>query len=177
MGNDGMIGRQMRPLSAPVGKFALRDSARAERSRAARAHAAAPQPTLTREERLAIWAAALERCGELAQIRRLDAGSDAQRLRRDGSAASVALQDPTLRAAGLRGDTVGETMEFFGLSLAEAHRILCECGAVRVQTGASAAATVRRIARGRRVDRASLQLAAGIVAGLGLLLGVRLVAG
>jgi hypothetical protein len=43
-----------------------------------------------------------------------------------------------------------------------------------VQTGPRAAATVRRLARRARLERARARLCAAVVAGLGVLLGLRL---
>lgn len=138
-----------------------------------------PKPTplpLTREERLAAWAALLERSGELAQIRELDSAVRRARgvLRKDGSAASVAFADPSLRAAGLSSDSFDAVCAFFGLRPNECHRVLCECGAARALPGPRAAATVRRLARRPRIERACLRLCAGLIAALGALLGLRL---
>jgi hypothetical protein len=141
----------------------------------------APVRTLprSREERLAAWAALLERRLTLSEIRELDstprAACDA--LRKDGSAASLAFADPTLRAAGLSGDSVGAVREFFQLSLNECHRVLCQCGNARVLNGPNAASTVRWLARRRRVERAELRLCTAVLAGLGGLLGLRLLVG
>ena len=139
---------------------------------------AAPSNPLpqTREERLEAWAILLERAGELAEIRKLDTADRKARgaLRKDGSAASVAFADPSLRAAGLSGDTIEAVAAFFGLRPNECHRVLCQCGAARTFPGPRAAATVRRLACRPRVERARLQLCAGLVAALGALLGLRL---
>ena len=151
-----------------------RASTAAERTRPASAKpTAAP---LTREERLAAWAALLERAGELAEMRELDRVARAERgaLRKDGSAASVAFADPALRAAGLDGDTFAAACAFFGLAPNQCHRVLCGCGAARAHDGPAAAATVRRLADGPRRERARVQLCAGLVAALGALLGLRL---
>jgi hypothetical protein len=139
----------------------------------------AETPPQGREERLAAWATLLERRATLSEIRALDfappAACDA--LRKDGSAASVAFADPTLRAAGLRGDSVSAVREFFQLNLNECHRVLCQCGTARVFAGPDAAATVRRLARRRRIDRAETRLCVAVLAGLGGLLGLRLLVG
>jgi hypothetical protein len=86
----------------------------------------------------------------------------------------VAFADPALRAAGLGGDSVGAVCEFFQLDLDECHRVLCQCGAARILAGPTAAATVRRLAHRRRLERAWLGLCAALLAGLGGLLGLRL---
>lgn len=144
-----------------------------------RSPAAPPKPSslpLTREERLAAWAILLDGAGELAQIRELDSADRKARgaLRKRGSAASVAFADPSLRAAGLSGDSFEAVCAFFGLRPNECHRVLCQCGAARALYGPRAAATVRRLARRPRIERARLQLCAGLLAALGAMLGLRL---
>lgn len=72
-------------------------------------------------------------------------------LRQDGSPLTIARQDPLFRQEGLSGDTVGEGMTFFRLSLREAHALLCDCGYGGVmRMGASlnslVAARARRLA-------------------------------
>lgn len=154
-----------------------RASMATDRSRTAPAGAATL--ALTREERLAAWAVLLDRAGPLAQIRQLDSAPRKQQgsLRKDGSAASVAFADPALRAAGLSDDTFEAACAFFGLAPNECHRVLCACGAVRALDGSAAAATVRRLALAPRRERARLELCAGVVGGLGVLLGLRLLIG
>ncbi|RTL84083.1 MAG: hypothetical protein EKK29_14510 [Hyphomicrobiales bacterium] len=49
-------------------------------------------------------------------------------LRLDRSPLAVAYRDEQFRREGLRGDSVGEGMAFFNLSLREAHALLCDCG-------------------------------------------------
>lgn len=72
-------------------------------------------------------------------------------LRHDGSPLTLALQDPLFRQEGLTGDSVGEGITFFRISLREAHALLCDCGYGGVmRMGASlnnlAAARARRLA-------------------------------
>ena len=131
---------------------------------------------LTRDERLAAWAALLDRCPHVAEVRELDSARRKQMgpLRREGSAASIAFADPSLRAAGLAGDSVDAACAFFGLTADECHRVLCQCGAAAVLPGPAAAATVRRLARRRRLERMRLRFCAGLLAALGALLGLRL---
>lgn len=131
---------------------------------------------LTREERLAAWAALLERCARLAEVRELDSArrKEMGALRREGSAASIAFADPSLRAAGLGGDSVEAACAFFGLTVDECHRVLCQCGAAAALPGSRAAATVRRLARRRRLERMRFRFCAALFAALGALLGLRL---
>jgi hypothetical protein len=118
-----------------------------------RAHAevAWAHPPMTREERLLRWAKLLARHGSrpLEALRWVEfyAEPERRRLRRDGSPISVAFSDPTLRNAGLAGDTLGDAQTFFGLSDDEAHRLLCDCHYQGRMTGRSTAHGVRTVAR------------------------------
>lgn len=49
-------------------------------------------------------------------------------LRLERSPLSLAWQDAQFRRDGLRGDSVGEGMAYFNLSMREAHGLLCDCG-------------------------------------------------
>ncbi|PPD44821.1 MAG: hypothetical protein CTY15_05980 [Methylocystis sp.] len=49
-------------------------------------------------------------------------------LRQAGSPLSIAFQDDALRREGLADDSVGAAVDFFGLSMREAHALLCDCG-------------------------------------------------
>ncbi len=75
-------------------------------------------------------------------------------LRHEGSPLTIALRDPLFRQEGLTGDSVGEGMTFFRLSMREAHALLCDCGYGGVmRMGASlnslVAARARRLAAKR----------------------------
>ncbi len=48
-------------------------------------------------------------------------------LRLDRSPLALAYRDEQFRREGLKGDSVGEGMAFFNLSLREAHVLLCDC--------------------------------------------------
>lgn len=48
-------------------------------------------------------------------------------LRQEGSPLAIALKDSIFRIEGLSGDTVGDGVSFFKLSLSEAHALLCDC--------------------------------------------------
>jgi hypothetical protein len=73
-------------------------------------------------------------------------------MRADGSPLTVAYNDPVLRAAGLRDDTLGEAMRFFDLSEHEAHDVVCYCVHGRTVEGRAAARAVRAIAAGCAVN-------------------------
>ncbi|WP_363349579.1 hypothetical protein [Methylocystis echinoides] len=49
-------------------------------------------------------------------------------LRMEHSPLAVAYHDAQFRREGLTGDSVGEGMAFFNLSMREAHALLCDCG-------------------------------------------------
>ncbi len=48
-------------------------------------------------------------------------------LRQDGSPLTIAYDDPHFRREGLAGDSVGEGMAFFHLSMRQVHALFCEC--------------------------------------------------
>jgi hypothetical protein len=49
-------------------------------------------------------------------------------LRQDASPLTVAFKDSQFRSQGLTGDSIGDAMRFFHLSMTEAHQLLCYCG-------------------------------------------------
>jgi hypothetical protein len=106
--------------------------------------------TLTRRQRLRRWADVVAREGSrpLAPLRWVEfyAADERCRLRRDDSPLALAYADPTLRAAGLAGDTLGEAQRFFELSDDQAHRLLCDCHFVGTMSGSTAAYRIRALA-------------------------------
>ena len=87
-------------------------------------------PSLSRRGRLERWAEALARQrAQLCAIQDVEYGPRRERdaRRADHSPLTVAYEDPVLRAAGLRGDTIGDAAEFFGLSHAQLHHLVCYC--------------------------------------------------
>jgi hypothetical protein len=103
---------------------------------------------MSRRERLERWAEMLERQpSPLRSIESVEFGSRcvSDSKRADGSPLSVAFQDPTLRAAGLRGDTLGDALEFFGISRGDVHHIICNCHHGRTISPAVAASRVRAV--------------------------------
>jgi hypothetical protein len=110
--------------------------------------------TMSREDCLERWAKVLERRGGLIQA--LPATEfvpwrERRQMRADGSALSVALTDPVLRAAGLSGDRYEDGVAFFGLREEEAHLILCSCYAGETSSAMEVAARVRLTATAPRV--------------------------
>lgn len=108
------------------------------------------RPPMTRQQRLKRWADVLKREGArpLEALRWVEFYAEPERrqLRRDRSPIAFAFADPTLRAEGLTGDTLGEAQLFFGLSDDEAHRLLCDCHFQGRMTGRSAARRIRALA-------------------------------
>ena len=67
--------------------------------------------------------------------------------RADNSPLTVAFEDPILRVEGLRGDRVGDAVEFFDLSHDEVHRLVCYCHHGLTVSPGTVAARVRMMAR------------------------------
>jgi hypothetical protein len=110
-----------------------------------------PGMGMSRRERLERWAELLERqpSRRLSTIEGTEFGSRREReaKRADHSPLSVAFEDPVLRAEGLRGDRVGEAVEFFDISHREVHRLVCYCHYGRTVAPRTVAARVRMMAR------------------------------
>jgi hypothetical protein len=139
-----------------------------------------PAAELSRRERLERWAEALERCGtpRLRAIPDIEYGPKWEReaRRADGSPISVAFADPVLRGAGLKGDTIGDAVEFFELSFGQLHRLACVCCHGRTIDTMSMTGELRRLAR--RDGAASLAVpVAGLAAGSALLAAAAMAAG
>jgi hypothetical protein len=106
----------------------------------------------TREQRLRRWADLLEDLGprplQAFQWVEFYAEPERRRLRHDGSAISVAFDDPLLRAAGLAGDTLWDAQQFFGISRDQTHRLVCDCRYHGRMTGRTVGRRVRDLGRG-----------------------------
>lgn len=104
-------------------------------------------PVLLRRERLDRWAELLEEKADrlVATLEEIESkqASERRALRADGSAITVAFNDPLLRSAGLLGDTFGDAVDFFELSEHDAHMILCSCHGGAVMRAEDAARRVR----------------------------------
>jgi hypothetical protein len=92
------------------------------------------QPTRTamsRCDRLERWAECLEREPQrrLRSLEGIEYGPETQRraAHETNSPLSVAFADPLLREEGLKGETLGDAIDFFEMSYGEAHRALCSC--------------------------------------------------
>jgi len=106
---------------------------------------------MSRRERLERWAEALERVPKrrLASVQGTEFGTLREReaKRADNSPLTVAFEDPVLRAAGLRGDTVGDAVNFFDLSHREMHRLVCYCHQGLAVSPGAIAMRIRAIAQ------------------------------
>lgn len=110
-----------------------------------------PGPGLSRRARLERWAELLERqpARRLSAIQGTEFGTRREReaKRADGSPLTVAFDDPVLRAAGLRGDGVGDAVDFFDLSHGEVHRLVCYCHYGLTVSAGTVATRLRALAR------------------------------
>jgi hypothetical protein len=90
-----------------------------------------PPAPLGRRERLQRWAHLLELASDarINLIHELEFAPRAaqQSMRADGSALSIAFNDPVLRAEGLSGDTIADGQAFFSITDRDTHRLLCSC--------------------------------------------------
>ncbi len=122
-----------------------------EISRVADVHVVPLKPPLTRVQRLERWAEALEREPDrvLTSLEEIEwkAEDDRGAMRADGSALTVAYEDPVLRTEGLASDRLEDATAFFRLTDAEAHFALCSCVYGQTMQAGVAARRVRMIAR------------------------------
>jgi hypothetical protein len=127
-----------------------------------------PDLGMSRRERLERWVELLERRPHrrLSTIEGTEFGSRREReaKRADHSPLTVAFEDPVLRAAGLRGDRVGDAVGFFDLSHGEVHRLVCYCHHGRTVSPGTVAARLRMIAQ--QDGRATLSSRGMVIGGL-----------
>jgi predicted protein tyrosine phosphatase len=123
---------------------------------------------MSRRERLERWVELLERQPHrcLSTIEGTEFGSRRERdaKRADHSPLTVAFEDPVLRDEGLRGDRIGDAVEFFNLSHGEVHRLVCYCHHGRTVSPGTVAARVRMIAQ--RDEPATLASRGMVIGGL-----------
>jgi hypothetical protein len=116
-----------------------------------------PAATMTRQRRLARWIEVLEGNAErkLRSLHEIEFLSRSQRrqCRADNSPLTVAYEDPLLRAAGLRGDRVGDCTDFFELSDRQMHHAFCSCHVGISLTGMQAAQRLRHLLWGDNIRR------------------------
>jgi hypothetical protein len=114
-----------------------------------------PRLPLSRNERLEHWAELLESEPDrpLATLHGTEyqAAETRATMRCAQSPISIAFDDPTLRAEGLKNDTYGEAKRFFELSDWQLHEIVCHCHFGATMTAEVAARRVRAAIAGRPV--------------------------
>ena len=127
-----------------------------------------PGMGMSRRERLERWVELLERQPNrrLSTIEGTEFGSRRERdaKRADHSPLTVAFEDLALRGEGLRGDRVGDAVEFFDLSHGEVHRLVCYCHHGRTVSPGTVAARVRMMAQ--QNGRATLSSRGMVLGGL-----------
>jgi hypothetical protein len=128
--------------------------------------------SLSQRDRLERWAEVLERQpAHLRAIPDVEHGGrrerDARRV--DHSPLTVAYEDPMLRAAGLRGDTIGDAAAFFGLSHAQLHHLVCYCHYGLTMDPQATAAQVRALTQRAEACTASIISLAVVGASFALL--------
>lgn len=80
---------------------------------------------------------------------------------------TIAFADPVLREQGLRGDTLGDAMPFFGLSEHEAHELLCSCMNGGTMRASAVASRIRGMIRWRSAKRQMRAIFATLLAPFG----------
>jgi hypothetical protein len=113
--------------------------------------------TMPRGRRLQRWIELLEgepgrRLRSLHEIEFLPRPQRRQ-CRADNSPLTVAYEDPLLRAAGLRGDRIGDCADFFELSDRQMHHAFCSCHVGISLSGMQAAQRLRHVLWGDTIRR------------------------
>jgi len=125
--------------------------------------------SLSKEKLLERWALALEKRegARLNTLREIEYKSKKQQsaLRAEDSPLTVAFEDPVLRSAGLKNDTLGEAARFFGLSHWQLHEAVCGCLFGETVDAEVVAARVRRLS-GRTSSFATFACVYAIAAAL-----------
>jgi hypothetical protein len=123
---------------------------------------------MSRRERLERWAELLERQPDrpLCAIEGTEFGGRREReaKRADNSPLTVASEDPVLRAEGLRGDRVGDAVEFFDLREDQVHYLVCYCHHGQTVSPGTVAARLRMMAR--QNQRATVSSRGMVIGGL-----------
>jgi hypothetical protein len=75
------------------------------------------------------------------------------KLRQDESPLTIAYRDPQFREQGLAGDRLGDAIDFFGLSMREAHHLFCDCNYAGAITPGAVASRARATANKRTLTQ------------------------
>jgi hypothetical protein len=136
-----------------------------------------PTVGMSQRERLERWAELLERQPNrrLSTIEGTEFGDRREReaKRADSSPLTVAFEDPILQVEGLRGDRVGDAVEFFELSERAVHHLICYCHHGHTVSAGAVAARLRPMAR--RAEAPALPARTVIVGGLSVAAALGLV--
>lgn len=111
---------------------------------------------MPRRDRLARWADVLSaHGGSLEALQRIEYLRPAERraYRAENTPLTVAFRDPVLRDEGLKGDTLGDVMDFFQLSEGDAHTLFCDCHHEGSMTGSGLSARLRSYIRRHETPR------------------------
>jgi hypothetical protein len=139
--------------SLPQQELAMKHQTLDQLHAVARIESSAAYSAMTRNQRIERWAELLERnpercLGAFAGTEHLH--PEARSLMRgEGTAISVAFEDPVLRASGLKDDTYGEAKRFFELNDWQLHDIVCDCHVGSTMKARWAATRVRSAISGR----------------------------
>jgi hypothetical protein len=113
-----------------------------------------PRHPMSRNERLEHWAELLELEPDrpLATLHGTEYQAPGTRaaMRCAQSPITIAFEDPTLRAEGMKDDTYGEAKRFFDLSDWQLHEIVCHCHFGATMTAEVAARRVRTAIAGKQ---------------------------
>lgn len=111
---------------------------------------------MSRRERLERWADVLAlHGGRLNALRQIEylRPSERRAYRGENTPLTVAFSDPVLREEGLKGETLGEAMDFFELNEIDAHDLFCDCHYHGTMTGPGLSARLRSYLRRRSGER------------------------
>jgi hypothetical protein len=111
---------------------------------------------MSRRERLERWADDLStHGGALNALRQIEYLRPAERraYRGENTPLTVAFGDPVLREEGLKGETLGDAMDFFELSEIDAHTLFCDCHYHGTMTGSGLSARLRSYVHRRESNR------------------------
>jgi hypothetical protein len=114
---------------------------------------------MSRRARLERWADRLAaHGGSLNALRQVEYLRPAERraYRGENTPLTVAYNDSVLREEGLKGETLGEIMDFFELTETDAHNLFCDCHYHGTMSGTGLSARLRSFARRRASDRTGL---------------------
>ena len=127
-----------------------------------------PVVGMSRRERVERWAKLLAQQPErrLCSIEGTEFGPRRERRakRADHSPLTIAFEDPVLRAEGLRGDRVGDAVDFFELSEGDLHQLVCYCHYGHAVSAGAVAARLGVMAR--RAEAPALPTRILLVGGL-----------